>query len=204
APAAAGAAPTAQPPALPVLAAPPGGKGGGLMPGGGPAFPQPGMGGFQEECRLGARLSKPSAVLVHQLDLPRGEGLVVEAVRSGRSAARAGLKAHDILLRLSAKPVPSELQQFDRMLAALKRGKPVDAVVLRRGKKTTVKGLTLPKPAPVNRPGAQPPPRPPHGAGGGPRPPPEARPPRAARAGPPPRPRAPPRGRARAARARHP
>jgi len=61
------------------------------------------------------------------------------------AAAKAGLKPHDILLELDGKPVPSSPDEFRKALDAIKADKPVDAVVMRKGKKETVKGLSLPE-----------------------------------------------------------
>jgi len=97
------------------------------------------------EPRLGVQLQRPSATLVEQLDLPRQQGLVLEAVSPGSAAAKAGLRRHDILLELGGKAVPSQLDRFAKLLAEIKPNTAVDAVVMRKGKKETVKGVTLPE-----------------------------------------------------------
>jgi beta-lactamase regulating signal transducer with metallopeptidase domain len=101
--------------------------------------------GRQQEPRLGVRVDKPSETLVDQLDLPKGQGLIVEDVVHDSAAAKAGLKKHDILLELDGKPVPNDAQEFARIVKDLKADTKVDAVVLRKTRKETVKGLTLPK-----------------------------------------------------------
>jgi hypothetical protein len=100
---------------------------------------------------LGARLVPPGAALVDQLDLPRGQGLVVSELVPRAAGARAGLKAHDILLELAGKPVPSTLQGFAKQVQALKPNTPVGGVLMRKGRKEKFKGLVLParKPAPA-------------------------------------------------------
>jgi beta-lactamase regulating signal transducer with metallopeptidase domain len=105
-------------------------------------------GGFrslQQEGRLGIRVQKPDATLVEQLELPKGEGLVVEHVQAGAAAAKAGLKAHDILLEFNGKPVADDPGKLVRAVNDLKADTTVDAVVLRKGKKETIKGITLPE-----------------------------------------------------------
>src|SRR5262249_52863568 len=57
--------------------------------------------------------------------------------------AKAGLKAHDILLEFNGKPVPNDTSKLREMVEEVKAGAPVDAVVLRKGKKETIKGITL-------------------------------------------------------------
>jgi membrane-associated protease RseP (regulator of RpoE activity) len=101
--------------------------------------------GFGQEGRLGVRVDKPSAALVEQMDLPKGQGVVVEQVTPDSAAAKAGLKANDILLEVDGKPVPSEIPEFQKQLEAIKADTPVDVVVLRKGKRETLKGLSLPE-----------------------------------------------------------
>jgi beta-lactamase regulating signal transducer with metallopeptidase domain len=117
----------------------PGGVGGGL------ALPGPRGTGRGPEPRLGVSVSKPGPTLAEQLDLPRDQGLTLEEVRPGSAAAKAGMKRHDILLELDGNPVPSDLGEFAKQLAALPAQKPIPAVVLRRGKRETLKELTLPE-----------------------------------------------------------
>ena len=117
----------------------------------GPAFPpggfQPFRGGavYAGLSRLGARFAKPGATLTAQLDLPRGQGLVLEEVTENSAAAKAGLKAHDILLELDGKAVSNSVVEFMRLLEKVKEDAAVDVVVLRRGKNETIKGLKLPR-----------------------------------------------------------
>jgi hypothetical protein len=108
--------------------------------------------GQQEESRLGVQLEKPGETLVEQLDLPRGQGLVVREVETDSAAAKAGIKAHDVLLEVNGKPVPDEARELARQLEEIKANTPVDAVVLRKGKRETVKGITLPEAAAAEAP----------------------------------------------------
>ena len=120
-----------------------GGIGGGGFAGPGQAFNP--FGGEQHDGRLGARIKEPSATLVDQLDLPKGQGVVIEDVTSGSPAAKAGLKPNDILLEIAGKAVSSNVAEVVKMINGLKADKPVDAVVMRKGKKETIKGLSLPE-----------------------------------------------------------
>jgi hypothetical protein len=116
---------------------------------GGPGFPNmqlPGVMPFASigtENRLGAVLQQPNATLVDQLELPDQQGLVLKTVKPGSAAAKAGLKSNDILLELAGKPVPNNLSGFLKQLNDIKKDTPVDAVVLRKGKKETIKGIKL-------------------------------------------------------------
>jgi len=106
-----------------------------------------GFGGFgmPHEGRLGVRVQTPSATLVEQLDLPKGQGLVLEDVQADSAAAKAGIKNHDILLEFSGKVVHANPAEFVRSLREVKADTPVDAVVLRKGKRETIKGVSLPE-----------------------------------------------------------
>jgi beta-lactamase regulating signal transducer with metallopeptidase domain len=147
------ATPTApvQPPVPTAPVQPPGG-----FPGFGqpnlpqPVAPPPGIGGgfgygFGYGSRLGVRLQQPSDALVDQLDLPKGQGLVISGVRAGSAAQKAGFKNHDILLTLNGKEVPSNPWQLNTTLRDIKPDQKIDVVVLRKGKKKTLKGITLPE-----------------------------------------------------------
>jgi Zn-dependent protease with chaperone function len=108
-----------------------------------------------QDIRLGTLVKTPEPALVAQLDLPKDQGLVLAEIGPNSPAAKAGLKRHDVLLELNGKPVSSKVEDFARQLAEVKPATPVDAVVLRKGKKETVKGLTLPeaRPETPRRPG---------------------------------------------------
>jgi hypothetical protein len=95
--------------------------------------------------RLGARVAAPSPTLTDQLDLPKGQGLVVEDVQQDSAAAKAGIKNNDILLELNGKSVASNPRDFVKQLEDIKANTAVDAVVLRKGKRETIKGLSLPE-----------------------------------------------------------
>jgi membrane-associated protease RseP (regulator of RpoE activity) len=95
--------------------------------------------------RLGVQVDKPSATLAEQLDLPKGKGLVINHVLADSAAAKAGLKVNDILLEVDGKPVSNEYHELVQLVDELKANTPVDVVVLRKGKRETIKGVTLPE-----------------------------------------------------------
>jgi beta-lactamase regulating signal transducer with metallopeptidase domain len=117
----------------------PGAAGAGGLPG------MPGLFGRPQEARLGARVESPSATLVDQLDLPRDQGVVIDEITPNSAADKAGLKPHDILLELAGKPVPRSAEAVARLVAEIKADTAIDAVVLRKGKRETIKGLKLPE-----------------------------------------------------------
>lgn len=104
-----------------------------------------GIPGGDEDGRMGARVETPNATLVDQLGLPAKQGIVLYEVRPDSAAAKAGLRSHDILLELNGKKVPSDLDDFQKLLKDVKPDVAVEAVVLRKGKKETVQGLKLPE-----------------------------------------------------------
>jgi membrane-associated protease RseP (regulator of RpoE activity) len=108
-----------------------------------PNFELPNLfGGGVQANRLGAELQRPSRVLIEQLDLPENQGIVLGSVKDPSVAAKAGLRTNDILLEIDGKAVSSNVDDVVKQLNDIKKDA-VDAVVLRKGKLETVKGLKL-------------------------------------------------------------
>jgi membrane-associated protease RseP (regulator of RpoE activity) len=105
-----------------------------------PGFAWPGR-----DARLGVRVDPPSDELAEQLDLPKGHGLVVREVVPESAAAKAGLKPHDILLEFNGKAVANRYDELVRMVADIKPDKAIEIVVMRKGKKETIKDVKLPE-----------------------------------------------------------
>lgn len=137
-----------------------GGLGGGIqiMPFGQIIIPGDGFGGgfggfnpfgpnpaasAEKPSRLGVRVEKPSEVITDQLQLPKDQGLVIREVVKDSPAEKAGLKPNDILLELAAKPVPSDAAEFAKAVEKLEAGKPMEAVILRQGRKEKITGIEL-------------------------------------------------------------
>jgi beta-lactamase regulating signal transducer with metallopeptidase domain len=93
--------------------------------------------------RLGIHVDKPAAALADQLNLPAGQGLVITNVDKDSPAEKAGLRINDVLLQLNQQAVPSEVGDFVKMLDAVKPGTTLEAVVFRKGKRQTIKGIQL-------------------------------------------------------------
>jgi PDZ domain len=93
--------------------------------------------------RFGAIVQVPPPVIVDQLDLPANKGLVVLDVQPDSPAEKAGIRKNDILLEFAGKQVPSDLIDFTNDVRDHKVGEEVDAVVMRRGKRETIKGIKL-------------------------------------------------------------
>jgi hypothetical protein len=105
----------------------------------------PGQGG-KSSARLGVAVEKLSPVLIEQLDLPKNQGLVIGEITADSAASKAGLKPNDILLEIGGKPVAADVVEFRKQLAEIKTGDAIDALILRKGKRETIKGIKLPEP----------------------------------------------------------
>lgn len=81
---------------------------------------------------LGVRVLPVQDALRHQLELPRGAGLTVDQVGEGSPAARAGVRRHDVLLRLNDQWLfhPDQLAALVRSHAP---GEKVELGLLRLG-----------------------------------------------------------------------
>jgi beta-lactamase regulating signal transducer with metallopeptidase domain/membrane-associated protease RseP (regulator of RpoE activity) len=93
--------------------------------------------------RLGISYSPPSATLAEQLNLPEDQGIVITEVAKDSPAAKAGLKPHDILLEIDGQAVPRNIAKLSKFVKGLKADKEMEAVVIRKGQKETIKGLKL-------------------------------------------------------------
>jgi serine protease Do len=131
----------------------------GRLPG---VVPLPGVPGVpfgapavQGQGRLGVRVEAPSETLSEQLDLPKDQGLVVREVVADSAAAKAGLKEHDILLEVAGKPVSRDPSGLAKMIEGVKADEKFDAVVLRKGRRETIKGVTLPETKTTKKPVAK-------------------------------------------------
>jgi C-terminal processing protease CtpA/Prc len=103
----------------------------------------------KEETRFGARFIRPGELLSAHLNLEKGRGLVIEKVEKDQAAEKAGLKAYDVLVEVNGKPVPTDIEQFRKLLAEIKPDTAVTLVVLRQGKSETIKDVKLPAAQPT-------------------------------------------------------
>jgi C-terminal processing protease CtpA/Prc len=98
----------------------------------------------KEDNALGARLTAiPEVLYAHIPELPRGQGLLVESIKSGSRAAEIGLKAHDIVLAVGTAPVKSGAD-LQTKLGALPAGEREVLRLVRGGKEFA---LTVTQPA---------------------------------------------------------
>jgi S1-C subfamily serine protease len=85
---------------------------------------------------IGVPVNPVDDTLRAHLDLPAGQGLVVDSVAPGSPAEKAGVKPHDVLLQLGDKPLTSTEVLVAQIQAT--GGKPTPLKLLRAGKPLTV------------------------------------------------------------------
>src|SRR5262249_31979179 len=88
----------------------------------------------------GVSLTKPSETLAEQLNLAKGQGLVVTAVKADSAAAKAGLKGNGILVRHDDKNLPTAVGAF---LKHVEGDKTPGALALPTATEVTMRGLKL-------------------------------------------------------------
>jgi C-terminal processing protease CtpA/Prc len=87
---------------------------------------------------LGVQPEELSEELRSQLDVEKGEGLLVADVVAGSPAEKAGLRKHDILLKIGGKPVKGE-ESLARFMEGARVGQEVTLTVLRKSKELALK-----------------------------------------------------------------
>ena len=97
-----------------------------------------------ESGRLGIEIEVLGAALIAQLDLPKGQGILVTAVLKDSLANKVGLKPNDVIVELGGKPVSNDAETLPKIIAAMKADVPFDIVVVRKGKKETIQGVKFP------------------------------------------------------------
>ena len=102
----------------------------------------PGDGG---EFYLGVPVSKVNDVLRAHLDLPAGQGLVIEQVIPNSPAARGGLERNDILLSIAGHPVADVKELRERVQAS--EGRPLTLSVVRKSRPLTLEVTPEKRPA---------------------------------------------------------
>jgi membrane-associated protease RseP (regulator of RpoE activity) len=95
----------------------------------------------------GMMIEPADATLLEQLNLPAGKGMVVTNVEADSAAAQAGLKKHDLVVKVNAQTVPGDARELLKALGDAKADTPVDVVVVRKGKEQTLKDVKLPQAA---------------------------------------------------------
>jgi S1-C subfamily serine protease len=100
---------------------------------------------YPPQGRLGVLVDVPGPALVEQLGLEKGQGLLVLDVSKDSAADKVGIKRYDIIVELAGQAVTMDQNDFRRVIAEHKANTPADVVVIRKGKKETLVGLSLPE-----------------------------------------------------------
>jgi len=87
---------------------------------------------------LGIHLLEPDEDLAAYFSVKAGEGVLVTKVEKETPAARAGLKPGDVIVQMADKAVMKS-KDIHEALAVLKKGDNIDIIVVRRGKRETLK-----------------------------------------------------------------
>ena len=95
----------------------------------------------------GMVLEPANEALLDQLGVPAGEGMVIASVEADSAAAEAGLKKHDLVIKVNQQAVPGDAKELLKALGDAKADTPMELVVLRKGKEQTLKAVKLPKAA---------------------------------------------------------
>jgi serine protease Do len=111
----------------------------------------------------GATVRQITAAYARKQRLTDRKGVLVEGVKPGGTAAKAGIRKGDILRRVAQKPV-ADLKSFQRLYAQLVRRKPervlIDLLRDRTTRLVVIKNETRPKPKPKPKPKPTPKPEP--------------------------------------------
>jgi hypothetical protein len=92
----------------------------------------------------GMHLDKIDAMLQEEIGLADNEGQIVTRVDEGSPAAKAGLKATDVLVKINDKVVPAGVDQFMKLVSEQKADMTLTLVVVRDGQEVTLKNAQLP------------------------------------------------------------
>lgn len=95
--------------------------------------------------RFGIVIEAVPDVVREQLDIPANSGQVVREVTPGSVAEKVGMKVNDIVVEFNGKAVPGDTREFVQMVLDHKADVETTAVVIRKGKKETIKGIKLPE-----------------------------------------------------------
>lgn len=87
---------------------------------------------------IGVRIQQVTDEIAESLGLGKARGALVGSVSEGGPAAKAGIKAGDVVVRFDGKDV-KEMRDLPRIVADTPVGKDVDVVVVRKGKEETLK-----------------------------------------------------------------
>jgi len=86
---------------------------------------------------MGLTLMDLNEQLAEYFGAPKGQGLLVQEVEEGSSAAKAGVKAGDVLMRIGTRSIEN-MNDVSRAFRKYDEGEKVEIEVLRKGSKKTM------------------------------------------------------------------
>ena len=95
--------------------------------------------------RFGVQTDRIPESTIDQLDLPKDSGILIVQIIPGSVAEKVGVKKNDILLSMAGKDVPTDTVAFAGFIAKIQAADTFDVVVLRKGKRETIKAVQLPE-----------------------------------------------------------
>jgi serine protease Do len=95
---------------------------------------------------LGVRIQSLSEDLAASLGLARNKGEFIQAVEPGQAAARAGIQAGDVVVRVDGKEVTQD-QTLSFIVANIRPGTTIPIELIRNGKRLTVRATVSPRPS---------------------------------------------------------
>jgi hypothetical protein len=123
-----------------------------LNDGGGPAFPPqllemafpPLPGARGGNGRLGVRVERLAPGVAEDQNVPAGRGVLASEVLPNSPAAKAGVKANDVIVEFGGQVVTDDPSAFVAQVQRARAGAPHDLTVIRDGKREAVRGVVLP------------------------------------------------------------
>lgn len=101
--------------------------------------------------RLGIRVDRVAPGVAEDNNVPAGRGVLAAEVLPNTPAAKAGVRANDIIVEFAGQPVTAEPAAFVTQVQRAKAGEKHDMTVVRDGKREVIRGIVLPAAdAPIN------------------------------------------------------
>lgn len=118
----------------------------------GPAFPPqlldmafpPVPGARGGNGRLGVRVERLAPGVAEDNNVPAGRGVLAAEVLPNTPAARAGVKANDVIVEFAGQVVTDDPSAFVTQVQRARAGERIDLAVIRDGKREAVRGVVLP------------------------------------------------------------
>jgi beta-lactamase regulating signal transducer with metallopeptidase domain len=98
--------------------------------------------------RFGVQVEPVPETVAEHLGLAKGIGMLVQEVFPNTPAAKIGVQARDILLKIDGAMVPSDSEDFIKLIAGLKANTAFDVLIVRKGEKMKLENLKLAEAAP--------------------------------------------------------